>query len=279
MPGARPARDTTGDRATAPLGRATVDRFRRAARSVIRIAARDVTGAAAGRSALVLAPHPDDETLGCGATIARKLAAGTEVTVLAVTDGRHCHRSPYLPPDQLGALRRRELAEAMGRLGLPAGALRWAGLIDGAVSDEEDRLVEVTRSLLHELRPDEVYATCAAEPHPDHATVGRAARRAAADIPVRVLEYPVWLWQSWPLSRDDRIGSVRAAAGAALRRHAVVVRTGGFLRPKLDAIQAHHSQLARPPAVPETAEWPRLPGGVLATARARTELFFPVRHG
>jgi LmbE family N-acetylglucosaminyl deacetylase len=279
----RPAREATHGRADTPAGRGAADRFRRAARSVISTCARDVTGAAAERSALVLAPHPDDETLGCGATIARKLAAGTGVTVLAVTDGRHCHRSPYLPPDELGALRREELAEAMRRLGLHAGSLRWAELVDGAVPDAEDRLVEVIGSLLRELRPDEVYATCAGEPHPDHAAVGRAARRAAREAaaggaPVEVLEYPVWLWQSWPLSRDDRFGSLRHAAGAAVRRRAVVVRAGGFLAAKRDAIQAHRSQVAGPPSVLDTADWPRLPAGVLATATGPTELFFPVRR-
>jgi len=49
--------------------------------------ARDDTATSAARSALVLAPHPDDETLGCGATILRKRAAGTPVHVLIVTDG------------------------------------------------------------------------------------------------------------------------------------------------------------------------------------------------
>src|SRR5688500_7275309 len=97
--------------------------------------ARDVSDTVAARSALVIAPHPDDETLGCGATILRKVAAGTKVTVLVVTDGRHSHRSPSLPPERLAALREVEMAEAVARLGLAPADLRWGGLIDGTVAD------------------------------------------------------------------------------------------------------------------------------------------------
>lgn len=47
--------------------------------------AEDVTSQTATRSCVVLAPHPDDETLGCGATITRKLVAGTPVMVVIAT--------------------------------------------------------------------------------------------------------------------------------------------------------------------------------------------------
>jgi hypothetical protein len=68
---------------------------RRGIRSALKWSARDFTDSAAGRAALVIAPHPDDETLGCGATILRKVSAGSSVTVLIVTDGRHSHRSAH----------------------------------------------------------------------------------------------------------------------------------------------------------------------------------------
>ena len=43
--------------------------------------------AALRRPAFILAPHPDDETFGCGGTIARKLAAGATIHVIVMTDG------------------------------------------------------------------------------------------------------------------------------------------------------------------------------------------------
>ena len=253
-------------------------RMRRLARAGMRATAVDETAFTASRSALVLAPHPDDETLGCGATILRKVAAGTPVTVAVLTDGRHSHRSEHLTPEALAALRRVEMADAAGRLGL-GGGVRWAGFVDGTLCDNETGLVDYLGGLLAELRPDEVYATSAVEPHPDHAALGRAARQAvaAAATPVRLLEYPVWLWGSWPLRRGDRLGSTLDAAGTAVRRQVTKVRSGEHLAGKLHALEAHRSQLARPDGVPGDAEWAVLPAALLAAVREPAELFLPWR--
>jgi LmbE family N-acetylglucosaminyl deacetylase len=255
-----------------------MNRVRDVARAGMLWVARDETTRSAERSALVLAPHPDDETLGCGATILRKIQAGTRVTVAVVTDGRHSHRSEYLTPDELAALRRLEMVEAASRLGLSSDAVRWGGFVDGTLNSHSDALVAFVRSLINELTPDEVYATCADEAHPDHAAVGRAARRAVAQGSARLLEYPVWLWGSWPLRRGDRAKSTAQAIGRLLRRDVMKVRVDGHLDGKLHALQAHASQLRRPDRVPVSEEWPALPAYLLAAARDRAELFMPWRH-
>ncbi len=222
--------------------------------------ARDETARSASRSALVLAPHPDDETLGCGATILRKVAAGTPVTVVVLTDGRHSHRSAHLTPDELAQLRRGEMAEAATRLGLADGAVRWGGFVDGTLAAHDDALLRFVRGLVDELAPDEIYATSADESHPDHAAVGRAARRAVAGGPARLLEYPVWLWGSWPLRRGDRMASTTAAAMRLLRRRLTKVRSDGYAERKLHAL------------------WPGLPAFLLATVQEPAELFLPWHH-
>jgi LmbE family N-acetylglucosaminyl deacetylase len=257
---------------------AALDSLRQMTRTATRISARDVTAETARRSALVIAPHPDDETLGCGATVMHKVAAGSPVTILVASDGRHSHRSSFLSPSQLAELRTVEMAEAARRLGLPPEGVRWAGLVDGTIAEHEGRLAEVIADLIAELRPDEVYATCADEPHPDHAAVGRAAQAAVkADGGARLLEYPVWLWNSWPVRRDDRLASTVDAVGKVVRRAAVAVRTAPHRAAKLHALEAHASQLRRPAQVPATEEWPGLPGPVLSAAADSVELFFPVR--
>ncbi len=68
---------------------------------------------------LVLAPHPDDESLGCGGLIAQADVAGRPPTVTILTDGAGSH--PNLrdwPPEPLRALREQEALRALGYFGL-----------------------------------------------------------------------------------------------------------------------------------------------------------------
>lgn len=248
---------------------------RTAFRRLATVAAADATPTTGVRSAVVVAPHPDDETLGCGATILRKRAQDTPVTLVVVTDGRHSHRSDSLRPEELAGLRRSELTEAAARLGVSGTSVHWLGLEDGTVAAHEEFVAARLIELLVELRPDECYATCAAEPHPDHAAVGRAARLAAATVPgVTLLEYPVWLWDTWPLRRGDRLASTRAALIRLLPGRALKVSTEPYGPQKRHALDAHASQLHRPDAVPPDQEWVGLPSTVLANAGGQHELLF-----
>ena len=159
----------------------------------LRARAEDVTDASVRRRCLVSAPHPDDEVLGCGATIARKRAAGTEVRVLFATDGRH-GRVDGLTPEALARVREAEARDAAKRLGVAPDALIFLGWEDGTLASREEELrlrlaVEIAR-----FNPDEVYAPCRFDAHPDHEALGRAAAAAAHSRATPLLEYPVWFW-------------------------------------------------------------------------------------
>jgi LmbE family N-acetylglucosaminyl deacetylase len=81
---------------------------------------------------LVLAPHPDDESLCCGGLIAEHHARGHDVHVMVLTDGTgsHPHSREY-PPARLAALRMQEAREAISALGLPEDRIEFLGLRDG----------------------------------------------------------------------------------------------------------------------------------------------------
>ena len=82
---------------------------------------------------LVLAPHPDDESLGCGGLIAAALAAGRRLGVVFLSDGAASH--PGHPAAALRAMREAEARAALTRLGAPDGAARFLGLPDSRVPD------------------------------------------------------------------------------------------------------------------------------------------------
>jgi LmbE family N-acetylglucosaminyl deacetylase len=245
--------------------------------------ARDETEAVTGRSALVLAPHPDDETLGCGAVILRKVAAGIPVTVVVVADGRYSGRSKYLTPEQVGKLRHDEMLEVARRLGLRPESLRQLGYEDGSLTAKEGELVGVVDDLITELSPDEVYVTGAFEPHPDHSALGRATRRAMAGraAPPLLMEYPIWMWSQMyhgginvPLT--IRLSSAKAALAVLLaRRKLVVVRSAGFVDAKMHALDGHASQIGNLQGIPEDEHWWFLPKPVIDAAAEDREVFVP----
>jgi LmbE family N-acetylglucosaminyl deacetylase len=258
----------------------------RLSRGAILRLAPDVTAITARRSALVLAPHPDDETLACAGVIMQKLAAGSRVTVVVVADGSRSH--PGMPA-RLGQLRHAEEIEAMRRLGLPEDSLRQLGYPDQSLTGHEDELVGVVESLVKELSPDEIYVTGIFEPHPDHSALGRATRRAVARRAAEhggaglvVMEYPIWLWsQLWhgiPVPLSTRLSMARSAMSVlGLARRGAVVRLDDLATQKAFALQAHESQLRRPEGVPASTPWWGLPSELLAAAADPVELFLPWR--
>ncbi len=141
---------------------------------------------------VLVAPHPDDELLAAGATLAAASDAGTEVRVVAVTDGEMSH--PHL--DDAG---RRQLVDR--RLAETAAAYTAAGIVadrhrlslpDGDTTDHADRLVEGLLSILEGAAA--CLAPWEADGHPDHDTCGRAALKACAVLGVPVFSFPVWSW-------------------------------------------------------------------------------------
>ncbi|MET0402891.1 MAG: PIG-L family deacetylase [Cystobacter sp.] len=177
-----------------------------------------------GRRAVIVAPHPDDEVLGTGGLLARLGRLGRDVLILAVTDGTASHPgSTSWPVERLARTRPRETGEALGRLGLGGAKVERAGIPDGAITENEGRLVEWLGA---RLRPDDVVlATWRLDGHPDHEAVGRAASRACAALDGRCVEVPIWTWH-WARPGDTRVPWSRARrieldeATLALKRQA-----------------------------------------------------------
>jgi LmbE family N-acetylglucosaminyl deacetylase len=218
----------------------------------------DVPLLRAGRM-VVVAPHPDDEVLGCGGLLALHAKAGRVVLVVAVTDGEASHLPlPEPTPLALAAQRRSESADGLHRLTLPAGGVLRLGLPDGRVAQHEHRLIDVLANVLRQ--GDTVVVPWRLDGHPDHDACGRAAAKACADNGCRLLEMPIWMWH-WSTPGDTRVPWHRLVA-LALPPWARTV--------KHSALSAHASQLQ-----PRDADTPPvLDAAIVARARREHEYYF-----
>ncbi len=85
-------------------------------------------------SAVVFAPHPDDETLGCGGMILQKNQVGARVRIVFMTDGSQSH-ARFLAPAELARLRQEEARAAGKALGVDEDDLFFLGFPDGELKN------------------------------------------------------------------------------------------------------------------------------------------------
>src|SRR5574337_9114 len=144
----------------------------------------------AGR-ALVLAPHADDESLGCGGAIALHRCQGDRVKVVIVTDGAAGDPKGYYVGRDYPVLRREESRRAGAILGV--SDLEHWDYPDGKLAPTPE-LVERIGALLAIERPDILYRPSINEIHPDHWAIGVAVEEALRRyiIPVRDWCYEIW---------------------------------------------------------------------------------------
>jgi N-acetylglucosamine malate deacetylase 1 len=144
----------------------------------------------AGR-VLVLAPHMDDEILGCGGALALHADAGATVSVVYLTDGRYGAAPGAVEQSALADRRRSEAVSATQRLGV-----RELAFIDGLGNRLETDVAAATRlrELLRKAAPEVVYLPFALERHPDHRATADvlAAAVAGGGFDFECRAYEVW---------------------------------------------------------------------------------------
>jgi LmbE family N-acetylglucosaminyl deacetylase len=221
-----------------------------------------------GRGLVVIAPHPDDESLGCGGLIAAACEHGLQVRIVLVSDGTGSHpNSTLYPPARLRALREQELVESAAILGLPATAITCLGLPDREVpttGPSFDAAVQEVRRVAEEVGAGSVFAPWRHDPHCDHQAAFAIARAAAAGLTdVRLHAYPVW---GWDLAPDTMLDEAEPRGGRL------------DIRPYVDrkrrAIAAHRSQTTD--LITDDPDGFRLDPAMVARFHATSELFLEV---
>ncbi len=211
---------------------------------------------------VIVAPHPDDEVLGCGGLLQSHRAQGGEVLVVAVTDGEASHGTGNAGEmSALGLRRRRESAQGLADLGITQPEqVKRLGLRDGGIAADA---VELRHLLGGWFRADDVVITTwRLDGHPDHEATGTATADACADTRCRLLEAPVWMWH-WAVPGDSRVPWQR------LHAHDLEL---SWSAGKQKALAAHASQLEDRPPGPQ-GQGPVLNTHILARATWPAEYF------
>lgn len=158
---------------------------------------------------LVIAPHPDDETLGCGGMIATRAAEGRRVVIVVVSDGRALFRRfGVTEPSELevSAMRKAETLRAVEILGAKPRDVRFLDFENERLAEQRSEAGSRLEAILSELSPSEVYVTSPFEGHREHVLTNeltRAACAATRKCP-SLLEYVVTLGRGQTLDTVPR---------------------------------------------------------------------------
>ena len=147
-----------------------------------------------GEHALVLAPHPDDELIGCGGTLAQLIACGARVTVIQATDGSEA-ASLWNAPAHVRRTVRLEEGRAVGDAMGFESVVFWKE--DNAAFRERPERVDELAELIRRIRPALIFTPFVTDVHPDHRVLnGILAKAIARELDAvrhsRVLSYQVW---------------------------------------------------------------------------------------
>lgn len=186
---------------------------------------------------VIFAPHPDDEVIGCGGTIARLCQRGCTVDIVYVTDGAASHRgSPLWPQRRLREMREREAARGAAQLGLGGHHLHFMRAADGKLDMpgyDLRGLAERMQRKLVRFNPKVVFSPWIFDRHGDHRIVAHMVRKLLRGSKTALFEYDVW---PAPAGRS-------VVFGGADGECAQMVDVQKYQRRKAAALNEHGSQL------------------------------------
>ena len=185
---------------------------------------------------LVVAPHPDDETLGCGGAIALLRSLKCDVQVLVISDGTLSHpNSLKYPAPALLALRESETLLALQLLDVGVNAISFYRMQDGSITAQYKSAVANCRAYLTKVAPQIIFLPWRYDPHPDHRATWKLIHTALENLGLspRLIEYPIWDWDL------EQRGNVPESLGVTTWR----LNIGAVVELKQQAIAAYRSQI------------------------------------
>lgn len=142
---------------------------------------------------VIIAPHPDDEVIGCGGLIARFVAEGRTPHIVIMTGGEGSHNGCCsTSEEEITTARRRLTRKALDILGVPESNIHELDFPDGGI-DKTLPQIERLKTILSRLKPDSVFVPHWGEGWNDHVKTAQIVNKLVA-AGTEVWEYCVWMW-------------------------------------------------------------------------------------
>ena len=144
-----------------------------------------------GQRCLVIAPHQDDEAIGCGGAVLAHVARGGDVKIVLVQDGTGAEAALGMLREELMDLREKESARCAELMNVDKPQfLRYPKLTPDAV----ERLAADLNDIIKDYKPDTIFAPSVLDNDNDHMYTALALAAALKDIsdPIEVYSYEVW---------------------------------------------------------------------------------------
>ena len=192
---------------------------------------------------IVFAPHPDDETLGCGGTIIKKIREGYDVIIVFITDGKYAF-SKVLginsdpTPDELKQIRRIEALKATRILGVPNKNLHFLDFEDGAVEKAKRACEEKILKILRRYSPEEVYFPSEKDYNIDHQVTSKIVSDSLRKLKLATKAYKYSITQKY-----SRIGPIKDKFLNLFKHNLIYSDISPFLPQKRAAIEQYKSQI------------------------------------
>lgn len=143
-----------------------------------------------GKSILVVAPHQDDEVIGCGGALALQMLSGQSASVVILQDGADEHASVSMSREALRERRNEESRAAAREIGIDAPI--FLGLTN--LRSNADAAASALRKIIEQRGVDAVFTPFVLDGHPDHRASNFILAKALTGLsrPIRTIQYEVW---------------------------------------------------------------------------------------
>jgi LmbE family N-acetylglucosaminyl deacetylase len=192
---------------------------------------------------IVFAPHPDDETLGAGGTIAKKISQGYEVLIVIMTDGKYAFLKVLSikadpTPEQLKEIRKEEVKKATRLLGVQESNIIFLDFEDGTLENDEGKVEEKVTEILSQKYPCEVYVTYKNDFHLDHRAAYRIIKNSIKKLGISPLIYQYSITR-----KHEHIAPIIDALLSLTKQQILRVDISEFLSIKKKALDEFKSEL------------------------------------